>query len=162
MATEYVLAKRDYFNSLLQRRENNVQETSPSPSTPPPSLHTPKEPSDDLAKHFDQLISFMPKTYRKRTIAFVELFRSKIFATDNNRLVFKHGGQEYENLTDLLFWLFTHNHMIRTLRPTNAFDFIQTLVELNVPARFLTSKGKYVQKIRKSVTKYRKKRKSRR
>lgn len=154
MASQYVLAKRDYFNSLLGAKESpakreegvtaTVQEISP--------------PKDLVKESVTEIIDLLPKTYRSRAAALLRMLQSKLKIGDTNMLVMTHDGQEFENLYDLLFWLFTSTNIVRVQRPTNAFDFIQSLVILKIPQRLLATKDVYVRKVQRTLAKLKRKR----
>ena len=157
MASQYVLARRDYFNSLLGRSDNNSQ----AKQIITPHVNAVVEPlplsPNKIKESVDEIVGLLPKTYRSRASALLRMIESKLKMGEMGMLIMKHDGQEYENLYDLLFWLFTSTNIVRVQRPTNAFDFVRTLVELKIPQRLLSTKEAYVRKVQRSISKYKRK-----
>lgn len=158
MATQYVLAKREYFNSLIGGPQPTL---NPPPSSMIPTAETRliATQEDKIKESVADIINLMPKTYRSRAGALLKMLESKLVIGDMGMLVLRHQGQEFENLYDLVFWLFTSTNIVRVQRPTNAFDFIRALVDLKIPQRLLSTKELYVRKVQKSLKKYTKSRK---
>jgi hypothetical protein len=153
MSTQYVLAKRDYFNSLLHGR---AEQPAATPLDAVAAVtRTLATPDEKLLETAADITALLPKTYRSRASALLKMLGSHLRIGDSNMIVFRHAKQEFENLYDLLFWLFTSTNIARVQRPTNAFDFIQALVELKIPQRLLSTKEKYVRKVQRSLKKYR-------
>ena len=159
MASQYVLAKRDYFNSLLTQRPA-MDQSIPDPTEQRISttVENLQPPSDPVGDSVSEIVALLPKTYRSRATALLRILRPRLKIGAAGLLSLVVESQEYENLYDLLFWLFTSTNVVRIQRPTNAFDFIQTLISLKIPQRLLSTKDVFVRKVQRSLNKYRKKR----
>lgn len=160
MASQYVLAKRDYFNSLLRQRPSTViepidQDKKMVIST---SVENIAQENDPVNESVTEIVELLPKTYRSRASALLRILRPRLKIGAAGLLSLVVQQQEFENLYDLLFWLFTSTNVVRVQRPTNAFDFIQTLISLKIPNRLLSTKDVFVRKVQRSLNKYRKKR----
>ena len=165
MASQYVLAKRDYFNSLLALQLSKPSATAAETSDQDQrnvviSTTEEKEPSqsDPVSESVNEIVALLPKTYRSRATALLRILRPRLKIGEAGLLSLIVEQQEFENLYDLLFWLFTSTNVVRVQRPTNAFDFIQTLISLKIPHRLLSTKDVFVRKVQRSLNKYRKKR----
>lgn len=152
MATQYVLAKREYFNSLLGQP---LKPTVPEPQSELPMIETkPLSTQEDKIKESTaEITSLLPKTYRSRAVALLKMVQGKLVFSDSGMLMMRYQGQDFENLYDLIFWLFTSTNIVRVQRPTNAFDFIRVLVELKIPQRLLVTKDAYVRKVHRIMKK---------
>ena len=164
MATQYVLAKREYFNSLLaQQLSQPSVAASEKPDQDQSVIISAKvenvpSQSDPIDESVSEIVALLPKTYRSRATALLRILRPRLKIGAAGLLSLIVEQEEFENLYDLLFWLFTSTNVVRVQRPTNAFDFIQTLISLKIPHRLLSTKDLFVRKVQRSLNKYRKKR----
>ena len=164
MATQYVLAKREYFNSLLAQQ---LSQPSVAGSEKPDQdqnviinakVENVPSQNDPIDESVNEIVALLPKTYRSRATALLRILRPRLKIGAAGLLSLIVEQEEFENLYDLLFWLFTSTNVVRVQRPTNAFDFIQTLISLKIPHRLLSTKDLFVRKVQRSLNKYRKKR----
>ena len=156
MATQYVLVKRDYFRSLLHSRSGEdrpAQLESKSEEVKATSIPLPTQ-ENLITETASDLVNLLPKTYRNRAKALLKIIFPNLRLSSSNVLTFKWNGQDFENLYDLIFWLYTAGPASSHIqRPTNAFDFIAALLERKVPQRLLSTKEAYVRKILRSQKK---------
>ena len=159
MATQYVLAKREYFNSLLsaQGEPQDTPKSSDGANTATVEELLPR--GDAVSESVGEIVGLLPKTYRSRATALLRILRPRLKIGPAGLLSLVVENAEFENLYDLLFWLFTSTGVVRVQRPTNAFDFIQALISLKIPQRLLSTKEVFVRKVERSLNRYRKKQK---
>ena len=151
MATQYVLVKRDYMTALLESRRS--KEIGKSPGAEPMAVTATSLPlqtgDGEVEKAVEDLLTLLPKLYRARAKALLKILSPDLRLSPSNILSFKPSyNSEFENLYDLIFWLYTTGPVSGHIkRPTNAFQFITVLVERKVPQRLLATKEAYVRNV---------------
>lgn len=153
MATQYVLVKRDYMRALLESRRS--KETPKPPGNEVVEVTATSMPlqtgalDSEVEKAVEDLLALLPKLYRARAKALLKILSPDLRLTSSNILSFKPAyNSEFDNLYDLIFWLFTTGPVSGHIkRPTNAFQFIVVLVERKVPQRLLSTKQAYVRNV---------------